>query len=725
MMDVGQMLQQAAALAKSGQWAAAETAYRRIQAAEPANLQARSGLAGVLFHLGWHEKAIGELRAAIELAPGVGVLHRDLGTMLSGCNQPREAIAELELATRLAPDDAVAWFNLGNVHFQAGDFLAAASAYGQAASRSPADPDVFLNQGVALRMLGEFNAARTSLERAIELNPRSPDGWINLGALARAAGDDSEAERCYRCALEVDPACARAYNNLGSLAQSQFRSLEAIELFRRALDLQPNYSLAQTNLGDACLAVGRLDEARAIYADLVQRSANDAVEIKLALAINPLLGTHSEIDHRRQEFNAGLARLRARALAVTEPVESVGLPAFYLAYQGRDECATQRQISEVLRRATPSLSFVAPHCNRLQSVEGRRLKIGFISRYFYDHTIAKLNRGVVAKLDRKRFHVELLRFAGREDAITQAMATSADSVQKLSPKLAVARQQISERELDLLYFTDIGMDALTYYLAHARLAPVQCATWGHPLTTGISTIDYFISSEDLETAGSESQYTETLIRLPHLATYYARPGAVPAASREAWGFDHRDHLYACPQSLFKLHPDDDLVFGRILREDPRARILLLEGQQAAWTTAVRERLRLALGPLADRIHLLPRMSTERFQQLLGAVDALLDPLHFGGGNTSYEALAAGTPVVTRPGGLLRNRITYAMYRAMEFEETVACDVEAYVSIAVRLSTDESWRDHVRGEIRARSDRLFEDARGVRALEDFLARLPSQ
>ena len=124
-----------------------------------------------------------------------------------------------------------------------------------------------------------------------------------------------------------------------------------------------------------------------------------------------------------------------------------------------------------------------------------------------------------------------------------------------------ARRQIAAAELDIVFYPDIGMEALTYFLAFARLAPVQCVTWGHPVTTGIPALDHFVSSELLEPDGAESHYAERLVRLPRLPACVARP-ARPSAHGD------RDHLglgpgrlYVCPQSLFKLHPDFDDVLG--------------------------------------------------------------------------------------------------------------------------------------------------------------------
>src|SRR5207249_4355624 len=105
---------------------------------------------------------------------------------------------------------------------------------------------------------------------------------------------------------------------------------------------------------------------------------------------------------------------------------------------------------------------------------------------------------------------------------------------------------------DLLFYADIGMDAISYFLAYARLAPVQCVTWGHPVTTGIPNVDAFLSADVLEPPGAEAHYSERLVRLGRLPTWYECP-IVPAepAGRAALGLPADATLYVCPQSLFK------------------------------------------------------------------------------------------------------------------------------------------------------------------------------
>src|SRR5207244_2101043 len=138
-----------------------------------------------------------------------------------------------------------------------------------------------------------------------------------------------------------------------------------------------------------------------------------------------------------------------------------------------------------------------------------------------------------------------------------------------------------------------------------------------------------------------------------------------------------------------------------------------------WSKLLQHRFRRTLGEVYDRVRFLPRLCRNDFLSLMAVSHVLLDPIHFGGGNSTYEGLALGVPVVTLPSAFLRGRLTYAMYCQMGLPDLVAADEADYVRLAVRLGTEPDYQEAMRRRVGAASEVLFEDESAVRELENFL------
>jgi predicted O-linked N-acetylglucosamine transferase (SPINDLY family) len=178
-------------------------------------------------------------------------------------------------------------------------------------------------------------------------------------------------------------------------------------------------------------------------------------------------------------------------------------------------------------------------------------------------------------------------------------------------------------------------------------------------------------------------------------------------------------LYACLQSLFKIHPDFDAILGGILRRDAHGTVLLLEGRFPHWTQLLRQRFAKVLPDVHQRIHFVPRQNYEDFLNLTASADVLLDPTPCGGGSTAFEGLALGMPMVTLPPPLMRGRIAFALYSQMGVMDCVASNPAEYIELAVKLGTDADYRAGVRGKILAAGDMALENSAGIRDLEQFL------
>jgi predicted O-linked N-acetylglucosamine transferase (SPINDLY family) len=272
-------------------------------------------------------------------------------------------------------------------------------------------------------------------------------------------------------------------------------------------------------------------------------------------------------------------------------------------------------------------------------------------------------------------------------------------------------------------YTDIGMNALATQLAALRLAPVQCKGWGHPVTTGLPTIDYYLSSDLMEPENAQKHYSETLVRLPNLALAY-NPPDLPLHPKTRRDFGLPEEAFIClnSQSLFKLLPQHDDIYPRIALAAQNARFVFLAHGVQEITDQFTERLAAVFKTFdliaGDYCYMLPRQNFPDFLSLNIVSDLLLDSFDWSGGKTTLEAISCGLPVVTRPGKLMRGRHSSAMLTMMGAEETIAEDKTAYIRLVARLSTDRKFYEQIVGNICARRDKLYNDAECIRVLEDF-------
>jgi predicted O-linked N-acetylglucosamine transferase (SPINDLY family) len=401
-----------------------------------------------------------------------------------------------------------------------------------------------------------------------------------------------------------------------------------------------------------------------------------------------------------------LQSLQNQDFYIQDPVKEFGRTNFYLAYQGFNDKEAQEQFAKLFRHIP--VGHYIPHPPHPKP------RIGFISKFLHpDHTIGKFMRGLIEQLSRKTFQVI-------EFTLTDIpSATNIIGIPLPILNLQESIRLVQEQEIDLLFYPEIGMDPTTYFLAMSRLAPIQCTTWGHPVTTGIPTIDYFISAECIELETAQEHYTEELIRFENLPTYYKKPiPTVPFKNRNYFGLSESHHLYACPQALFKLHPDMDDIFKEILRQDPLAQIILINHAYEGYKKTLLNRWQTEMPDVMERILFLRRLSYDEFLQLINICDVVLDTLHFGGGNTSFEIFSLGIPIVTLPADYMRGRVTYGCYQKMGINTCIAKTPEEYIEIAIKLGTQSDYRTQIKTEILQKNQVLYENQQAVLEFEDF-------
>jgi len=588
------------------------------------------------------------------------------------------------------------------------------------------------NLGTALQDLGKLRDAEASYRQALALQPDHVAAKNNLGLVLGRLGYVDEALSLLRQALSINPRFAEAHNNLGFLLHQAGRYDEAVAQIQNAIALDPNQAEFHVNHADSLHRAGRERESAAAFdRSLVLRPRWPRALWGRLQALPILYESQDEIHEHRTQWQQRLAQFADLVRldtphAIREAIQAVtAYPNFYLHYQGQNDRSLQQEYGALLTRITKAAypQYSVPRRPRLTNKSGR-LRVGFVSAFFRHHSVAKSHGAWITELEQKYFEPYVYHLGTTTDHVTAKLRTAASRFHHLPGPVNEAIATIASDDLDFLIYLDIGMDPRIQAIAPLRLAPMQATTWGHPVTSGLPSIDFFLSSALMEPPDGNEHYTEQLVRLPNLSVCYVRPAIADVEAVDRRTANRADGpVFLCSQSLFKLLPQFDIVFPRIARELGRCRFWFI----AAMGEHIGERFRLRLGKVfaahgleaSNYVQIFPQLTQERFYALNQAADVLLDSFLWSGFNSTLEAIACGLPVVTCPGPTMRGRHSAACLWRMGMPQLVADDMDEYVAIAARLVTDKAWRAEVDKGVRDFGQRLFRDTTPIQALETFL------
>lgn len=630
----------------------------RLLERDPARARAWMMLGAARRRLGQLDGAETATRRALEIEPRYAEARSNLGELLLVRGRAAEALEEFERALQEAPD-LVAALN---------------------------------NRVAALYELGRFDEAERAAREAIERHPQVPQLHVNLGNVLLHTARARQAVKAYRRALEVDPGCVEAAFSLAML-YGEIPSLGAFrEYLEREIAVKGESAQRLAALALARHAAGDIAGAEAAARRVLElQPANVAALMTLAGCVSAR-GEHQEAVRIHERTLAAWPELYAAA-------SNICFEATYVAEYSPEE-VFERHLEWARRFEAPRLARAYRHAPG--GDPDRRLRIGYVSGDFGNHPVGFLLRDVVRKHDKRHFEIHCFSMMRNDDDITRAIRQAADRWHDVlldsDDELAA---KIHAEGIDLLVDLS-GHTAYQRLCAFAlRPAPVQ-ATWiGYFHSTGLSSIDYFITDPHTSPRGCGQLFSETPVWLPHTRFCYSPPEYAPAVAPPPCERLGRI-TFGCFNRLEKLVPVVLDTWAEILRRVPQARLFLkgkglAEGSEREWIVGEFQ----SRGIAKDRLELRDRSSHPEMLAEYGEVDIALDPFPFNGGMTTLEALWMGVPIVTLEGRGVVSRQTYSALANIGLPELAYPTRQAYIDGAVALAQDRARLARLRGEIRGR------------------------
>ena len=668
---------------------------------DPKHFQAQGEIGTCYSDQGKLTEAIENYKKAEAIEPSCAELHNNLGVALTSAGQLAEAKKHLEKAVKLNPNFGEARNNLAVLQSQSGEHIEAVDTLAKLARQNPNDVNVLRNYGQALNLIGQFEKSVDVFDKVVALAPDLYEGWLDLAVALTQIQCDAEAHEAFARAGELKP---EAIAPRWGLAMTQLKCYYEVDG-----EIAESFEQYEKSIN------ALVDHIRSDF----ERHAPETAEAMRFLTPFYLI-LH---DRNFKEVQRTLGTLACDVMAHLHPGRSV---------YASDSCCEHANHSGTCSTSVSNTAADAPSeasSNPLVSPKAlspQRVRVGIVSHQFLNHTVWKcIIRGWAKQLDKSRFELTAYSTNTYRDKSTDEARELFEHYIEI-PDFDEMSERILADKQDILIYPGLGLESHTYRLAAMKLAPVQCASYGHPITLGLPTIDRYFVSELMEPQDAHEHYSEAISRLPGLGSFYEPTGIAPGmVDLQKLGIKPDATLYLCLQHLHKYLPQYDELLPRIAKRVPNAQFIFGR-KDSRLAPLLMNRLELAFEEhgvnARDFVVFLPEVSHDQYFGLCEVGHVFLDTPLNSGLMTTLEALETGIVPVTMPGKYMRSMQTARVLHGIGVTDTVVDSADKYVDVAVKLAEEPDYRDGLRKQIKENIHRVYRHKESVDALEKSLLQM---
>jgi predicted O-linked N-acetylglucosamine transferase (SPINDLY family) len=602
------------------------------------------------------EKVLAEAHA---LAPGDAAIHAAIARSYAGLKRTDELITRYRQAIAARPEDAVLKRNAASVLLQLGRADEAVPLAHAARDLLPKDEEAGLILATCLSATGQLEESEQALMILLAGAPFNAQAGFQLGIVRSRRGNYEAAAATFEMVVRIAPDHVDAMHRLAGMRLNMGQVTDAISLLTRVLAQRPNWAEAQRDLATALAHRGSIKEAAEHYRSDLTRQPDDREMLSEYAFILSLLPSAA----RREIFDAH-------------------------AEWGRRHGA-----------------FSAPEYKNAPKPE-KRLKIGYVSPDFREHSVSYFFEPLLAARDRGAFEIFCYAAGSASDTTTERLRKLSDHWRTLGNS--------SDDDVFFLVRKD-GIDILVDLAGHTALsrlrlfarapAPVQISWLGYPETTGVPAIGSKITDAVVSPPGAEAYATETLIRMPKGFHCYRPPADCPEIAPPPC-LDSGYVTFGSFSGPPKMNPDLIGTWANVLHAVPKSRLTMKARQFA--DEAVRDKYAAmfgAAGIAPERLTFLefsPTNSAHLSQY--ASIDICLDTHPYSGTTTICEALWMGVPVVTLMGERPASRVGGSLLSEIGMPELIAKTADEFVAIASKFAHDIPRLRELRASMRKRLEK---------------------
>ncbi len=428
------------------------------------------------------------------------------------------------------------------------------------------------------------------------------------------------------------------------------------------------------------------------------------INIRRILTIPSVYDGCDQQNRYREMIETHLDIIESKNLFPNEPNRSVAATPFFLAYHNASNKNILVRIANIMAKGCLQVPKLTRKTFR------KKPKIGLISQHFYSHSVMDFYENTLANFP-KSMHITMINISPfKIDATTKKIMARADEYYQLSTKHEEIIPFVLSCDFDMIIYPEVGMAPCIYYLAMLRLAPIQTLIIGHPETSGIATIDYFVSWKHFHQKNPVNEFSESVIQLDQFPLCYEVPKEVTNIKKYDLKIPNQSKLFFVPMMAFKLHPVFDQVIEAIIKNDPSNFVMIVRYNNMEQVVVERLKKRLSNGERSQLI-VSNRLTKSEYFSVLDQANVILETFPFGGGNTMLQSLAIGTPYISLDSDFLRGSFGTGFYRYINEHRFIAKTIDEYIQLAIQTAYDPSIKAEFKKMVAKNHNKLFNNMSG--------------
>jgi len=559
-----------------------------------------------------------------------------------------------------------------------------------ALAQKPLNVDEVFNEGINLMDIRFHAESSHYFRKVIEITPRNDKAMNNLAICLWELGDLEGAEKALRRARIINRNNGDVCCNLSGILLLKNKQA-ALAYSRKGLAIASENPDLHINHIFALLELSKLTEALEAAKKMMDKFPVSSKIMAIIAGCYGVMGNTEQAD-----------RSLRKALEIDGTNADAHSNLLYLM-NNTDRYTQQQLYEEALQWDRTHSATIVNTKQHLPPVKKHgKLRIGLVSADFRQHPGGMLFYPFIEHYDRNGLEIYCYYNHHKYDDMTNAIRSKCDTWREV---ISLSNQQlfdvILKDKIDILIDMNGHTDKHRLRLFSMKPCRVQ-ATWlGFFNTTGVSTIDYFISDEFTTPHWMQKWFSEQIVRLPHSRFCYVAPDYSPLVSMSP--SEWKGYItFGSFNNCSKLSDTTIKMWAAVLKEIPKSRMLLKwksyrDHSVKEW---IIERFEQE-GISKNRVMIRRDIHHSQMLADYSDVDIVLDTFPFNGGMTSIESLWMGVPIITLAGTTPASRQTGSFLRVLGLDDLIADTQDEYVATAVKLTSDRARLYDIRACLRKR------------------------